>query len=276
MTNEKTTNTENQQAPYDAQNNKAVFGPLGKYAIIAVIMVSIIVTTAIMLDKQLNSVDQHIAKIEDEVAAMNNYTDVKSTNSDEIQQSTSDESAATALDAPATEAVSALVATPKQAATVAEITSTEDIAETKQATAAQTTVAQATTATLESTNVHADSTDELLESQDMDHLSVAHMNKHKQVKENQNRNYQARIDALKTEQKQHMAEVFSRIKSLESNQLTQYKETQDKQIAHLRNQVSQQKTMIDALILRNNDLFELRAANMQRNQTQREEILNRI
>ncbi len=37
-------------------NNKIVFGPLGKYAIIAVLMVSIIVTTAIMLEKQLGSV----------------------------------------------------------------------------------------------------------------------------------------------------------------------------------------------------------------------------
>ncbi len=32
----------------NATDNKAVFGPLGKYAVIAVIMVSIIVTTAIM------------------------------------------------------------------------------------------------------------------------------------------------------------------------------------------------------------------------------------
>ena len=51
-------------------DNKAVFAPLGKYAVVAVFMVSIIVTTAIMLDKQLNTVDEKIAAIETEVTEM--------------------------------------------------------------------------------------------------------------------------------------------------------------------------------------------------------------
>ncbi len=53
-------------------DNKSTFAPLGKYAAIAVIMVSVIVTTAIMLDKQLNSVEQELAAIESEVASLNN------------------------------------------------------------------------------------------------------------------------------------------------------------------------------------------------------------
>ena len=67
MTTEK--KSENTPTP-EATDNKAVFAPLGKYAVIAVIMVSIIVTTAIMLDKQLNTVDQQLAAIEKEVADM--------------------------------------------------------------------------------------------------------------------------------------------------------------------------------------------------------------
>ena len=58
----------NNTSPTD---NKAIFGPLGKYAVIAVIMVSIIVTTAIMLDKQLNTVDAQIAQIEADIAKVN-------------------------------------------------------------------------------------------------------------------------------------------------------------------------------------------------------------
>ena len=50
-------------------DNKALFGPLGKYAIVGVIMGSIIVTTAIMMDKQPDS-KEHIAAIEQEVAVM--------------------------------------------------------------------------------------------------------------------------------------------------------------------------------------------------------------
>ena len=49
-------------------DNKAVFAPLGKYAVAAVIMVSIIVTSAIMLDKQLNTAEEQIAAIETEAA----------------------------------------------------------------------------------------------------------------------------------------------------------------------------------------------------------------
>ncbi len=48
-------------------DNKNIFGPLGKYAVVAVIMVSIIVTTAIMLNKQLGSVTEQLAVMEIEV-----------------------------------------------------------------------------------------------------------------------------------------------------------------------------------------------------------------
>ena len=51
-------------------DNKALFGPLGKYAIVGVLMGSVIVTTAIMLDKQPGS-KEHIAAIEKEIAQMN-------------------------------------------------------------------------------------------------------------------------------------------------------------------------------------------------------------
>ncbi len=52
-------------------DNKAVFGPLGKYAVVAVIMVSLIVTTAIVLDKELGTAEEKLAAVENEVAATN-------------------------------------------------------------------------------------------------------------------------------------------------------------------------------------------------------------
>jgi len=79
-----TTETKTESTTPPASNdNKAVFGPLGKYAIVAVIMVSIIVTTAIMLDRQLKSVDEQIAAIEEEVAEMH-AADTKDTNTIEV------------------------------------------------------------------------------------------------------------------------------------------------------------------------------------------------
>ncbi len=87
---------------------------------------------------------------------------------------------------------------------------------------------------------------------------------------------QARIKAYKLEQKQHLAEIFTRIKALESKQLERYKANQDGRIVRLRKQISEQHQMIETLVLRNKELFELRAANIQRNQDNREQTLNRI
>ena len=88
--------------------------------------------------------------------------------------------------------------------------------------------------------------------------------------------HQARIESYKVQQKSRMTEMFDRIKQLESKQLEQYKAQQAEQVARLRNRVSTQKEQIDALIQRNENLFELRSASMQRSQTRREQVLNRI
>ena len=47
------------------------FAPLGKYAAIAMLLVGVLVTTAIMVDKRLNSVESQIAELEGEVAKSN-------------------------------------------------------------------------------------------------------------------------------------------------------------------------------------------------------------
>lgn len=66
MSNE--TRLKKETAERKSAENKALLTPLGKYAAIAVLMVSIIVTTAIMVDKQLNSVDSQIAEFESKAA----------------------------------------------------------------------------------------------------------------------------------------------------------------------------------------------------------------
>jgi len=73
-----------------------------------------------------------------------------------------------------------------------------------------------------------------------------------------------------------MTEMFARINTLESQRLDRYKANQDGQIVRLRKQISQQQHMIETLVLRNKDLFDMRAANMQRHQENRKQVLNRI
>lgn len=250
MTDKKTKDTENQETQKPTNDNMAVFGPLGKYAIVAVIMVSIIVTTAIMLDRQLNSAEKYIAKVENEVTEINNVTDtVAEVNKTEVL---------------ATETISEKADASLQTAQIQEVSATDVITTQQKAEDSQTAEVVISS---ESDSVSPSTSNVLAQ-------NATDMNQ--QAIEMQTRENQARIEAYKLKQKQHMGEVFSRIKTLESDRLTQYKETQDKQIARLRDQILQQQSMIEALILRNKDLFEMRAANVERNQSQREAILNRI
>jgi len=266
-----TTETKTEKTETPASNdNKAVFGPLGKYAAIAVIMVSIIVTTAIMLDRQLQSVDEQIAAIEDEVASIHAaesnipeetaviVTTAQNTEVAEVEviEEVADESVAVVeaiVETPATvETAVETVATPVAEAAVVETATPVAAAVTEPAQTAP--AAQFEMAAAENNAAQA-------RQQQQQQLA----------KENQ-----ARIEAYKQEQKQHMSEMFARINALETQQLGRYKANQDDQVVRLREQISQQQQMIEALVQRNKKLFELRAASMQRKQDNREQALNRI
>lgn len=238
-------------------NNKSVFGPLGKYAIIAVIMVSIIVTTAIMLDKQLSTVEQEIAAIENEVAEL----------------STADTETTIVADESNTAIVAADSGTEKAAntATVAEVAITSDQAVTTGTQETSSKVEHDTRQEIAATTETTETVETIAANQESTHNNQAQF-----AMSNNKQQFKGRIAAYKVEQKQRMSDMFARIKALEAQQLDKYKASQEKQIVRLRNQVSHQQEMIEALVLRNKDLFELRAANVQRIQTNREEVLNRI
>jgi hypothetical protein len=243
-TTEITETTENQ-----ATSNKAVFGPLGKYAVVAVIMVSVIVTTAIMLNKELSTVEGKIVSIEDTVAdttsadAGSAVSETATTESVEVAKDNVATAPVQAVPAKVSPVETAITAETKEAAAVAETSAASVIADTAPA-------AKSDIATYES-------------SIQARQAQLASEN-------------QARIAAHKLEQKQHMSEMFARIKTLEAQQLDQYKSHQDSQVERLREQIAIQQQMIDTLISRNKELYELRAANVQQQQTKREEMINRI
>lgn len=264
MSTKDTEKAENTATPTEKEtnDNKVVFGPLGKYAVVGVIMVSIIVTTAIMLNKQLGTVEEQLAAMESEVAEINdaNTVDIQASKANEATSETQDvaevakaqevvEVEATevqAVAAPATEVLAPAEATAEE--TVSEATSTE---QTSPATEA------AAIAAAESNNAAEDDEFQLA----MDQREQEH---------------QARIEAFKAEQKQHMSEMFTRIKTLEAQRLDEYKIRQDEQVERLRQQIAKQEQLIEELILRNNEWIEMRAAGMQRSQSYREEMLERI
>lgn len=243
--------------------NLAIFGPLGKYAVIAVLMVSIIVTTTIMLNKQLSNAENKIAAFESKVAELSktNSGTIEATEEASAKiQSTTDVIAETSIVEEEVEnVVSAQATIEEYIATTAPVTQVE-------ADTAKTTTPVSTAA---SDNTVIATPEVKAEVNTLE--TVAQTSKAKNTE-----THQTRVDTFKAEKKQRISEMFARIKALEAQQLDRYKQQQDKQIERLRTQISQQQEMIEALVLRNEGLFELRATDIKRNQSNREEMLNLI
>lgn len=220
--------------------NKRVFAPLGKYAVIAVLMVSIIITTAIMLDRQLSTVDTNIAAIESEIAEIQDANQTKVEETGITENSTSDAAEAFAME----------TLTESDPVTTEVATSTES--ETTSQAAEETLVTVETENKAEVTAV--------IDSKTATTITEA----------------DARFASAKSQQKQHITQMLERIKVLETEQLDRYKQQQNEQIIRLREQLAQQQAIIETLINRKQDLYQLRETAIQRNQANREEIYNRI
>ncbi|MFV9615543.1 MAG: hypothetical protein ACNYZG_06275 [Gammaproteobacteria bacterium] len=268
---EASTTTENKP-----NNNKKIFAPLGKYAVVAMIIASIIITTAIMLNKQLDTVEEQLAVMESEVAERN-----AATSPNTITTEVSGATIATQNTAEVTEAEKVSVEAQAVEVQAVEVAATEVQVVEVQATevqAAEVLVATENTAkeiVSESDTEQASSTNVAVIEPAMNKNSA----KDSQVRfamSKRNMEQQARIESFKFEQKQHMTEMFARIKLLESKQLDQYKMHQEKQIQRLRQQLAKQELLIEELILRNKERVDFRAASMQRSQSNREKVLNRI
>ncbi|PCJ86455.1 MAG: hypothetical protein COA54_08465 [Thiotrichaceae bacterium] len=264
-------------------DNKVIFAPLGKYAVIAVIMVSIIVTTAIMLDKQFNTIDQQVAKIEAEVAKSNAK---KLKSSEDTALTEVDNIAISAIAEPQT---SAAVEVPTADVLIAS--KTKHIAVTDETQKDSNLVVESTATTIETTKDNtveintettlttSTSVEQIAQASPIAAIKQAHTDRQATLADRNKAREdarQVRIEAFKLEQKKHMTELFARIKVLESKQLEQYRTSQQHQVVSLREQVARQQKMIEALVLRNKDLYKLRSANTQRNQSNRERILDRI
>lgn len=232
MSTEKTDNTST-TAENKTNDNNNKFGPLGKYAVVATIMVSIIMTTAIMLNKQLDNADEQLAAIETQNTAEAIATEAAPV---EVQ----------AVKAPSTEGLLATEITAKKMGS-------EAIISTQQVSSIDAAVIKPTM-----------------------RKNSAKDNQAQLATKKRDQERLARFESYKLEHKQHMAEMFARIKLLESKQLDRYKTHQDKQVARLRQQVAKQELLIEALILRNKERIDMRAASMHRSQLNREKMISRI
>lgn len=85
-----TNKTTEAKAAEDKQPSDAriILGPLAKYAAVGLVLVGIIVTTAIMLDKQLNDIDREMAALEAELAEANEKARQDAANADQGKTTT--------------------------------------------------------------------------------------------------------------------------------------------------------------------------------------------
>ena len=79
------TNAAENTQPSDA---RVILGPLAKYAAVGLVLVGIIITTAIMLDKQLNDIDREMAALEAELAEANEQARQDAANADQANTTT--------------------------------------------------------------------------------------------------------------------------------------------------------------------------------------------
>jgi len=244
-----TTKKQRENIPSDTQ---AILAPLGKYAVIAVVMVTTIVTTAIVLNKQMNQADKDLGQIESNLAY---FQSKNSTNLETSRTKASNKET-------------------NEIALTTQATINDSTIKTKDTTAESSTFSAGIEALFNNSDL---STKVTIPSKVTSPATVitsglVQNNTHTTKDETQ----QEYVGAFKVEQKQHMTEIFARISALESQQLDRYKTNQNKQVIRLREQLSQKNDLIESLLLRNKDLYELRKANVQRNQSNREQILNRI
>ncbi|MCG6938816.1 MAG: hypothetical protein LJE83_11690 [Gammaproteobacteria bacterium] len=263
-------------------DNRALFGPLGKYAITGVIMGSIIVTTAIMLDRQSSTAEEHIAAIEKEILQLNASTSSASeSENNPVQES---------IEAASVEA------TPVKAEPAAVQTAEAVAIDTAQVQVAEQHAAKVTTDTAETPVFDKSQTTEQIPATAQ---AAAIQPPQSEPADNSNNStaetfmpqlavdirhpvdildqeWQARIQTRELEYKQHLAEYFNDIKSRDSERLEQFKQHQDEHIDFLRDQIARQEQLIDELISRNKESYKMREARIQRQQISREQMLNRI
>lgn len=268
-------------------DKKALFGPLGRYAIIGVIMGSIIVTTAIMLDRQSDSAIAHIEAIEKELAELNaaeaaatadTTTVIEADNSQlqevidvaEVNVIPVNVEAATVQ----TDTIPTTASVEKHVSKQQVVMLTTDTVATTQETAFDTnqTIKQKPAST-QTVNVEPAKNEATFE-------YTAQTYRPQHVVDLRDQQWEARIRERKLEQKQHLAELFNRNKAHDLQRLEEYKVWQEEGVdirrERLREQIARQQELIEELILRNKEAYEMREASVQRQQTSHKQLLDRI
>ncbi len=284
MTIENNNDNEAQTAEQKSNDAKLILAPLAKYAAVAVIMASIIVTTTIMLDRELNTIDQDIASLKAELADANELIEAET---NQAETDTVSEFAAAADDA------ENLVAD-TDATTAEEINHGNQTVETANAIevnapveATQTQDSDTSTGTGTGTSPATSIAVEVVAK--AEDTATAQLQPSEQIVTSSTQPKQtpsqaaassltpvSRIDSLKASMQARIADRNSYLDSLDTRSLENFKASQQKMIEMMRQQITRQQDIIEQMRVRNQDAYEMRAASIKRMQEARDRSLERI
>ena len=98
--------TQQEETQQDAiSDRRLILAPLARYGVVAIIIASLIVTTAIMLNKEYNQIDSQVATIEAELAQKNQVAEQEAIKSDTSVEVASTETTGAVSNTETTEAV---------------------------------------------------------------------------------------------------------------------------------------------------------------------------
>jgi hypothetical protein len=254
MTETKTpvTETDNHEEQNKQSDARIILGPLVKYAAVGLVLVGIIITTAVMLDRQFNDIDREVAELQAQLAQANMDTAAEA-NADNSARSPAKAAPAVAAETVKQEpAVSAAAETAvaekpaaipvvenSQAATPA-VTQTAAQAVKKEVTVTESTVAEAAVA--EDTVVEATVADET--------------NRHSDF-------FDKSFDEL-------IAERNNYLKERDRLYLEEFKASLERQLQFMRERFAHQDQRIQEMEKRNQEIYDYRAASIKERQQRRE------
>lgn len=250
---------------------KELLAPLATYGVIAIAIVAVIITTAIMLNKQLNTIEQDVATLESELAEKNIAA------ADEVV--TTEDAAAQVLPTEVatgetvvnddTPAVAEVIADPDttQSASAADIQTGTDTTTVQPVSAASSDTVSKDTENVSTIATATDTENVIAEVSE----STADVSKESFVAE---RN--AFIAEMKAMMKQRMSEQNAIMKQRDAKHLESFKANLDRQIDVLQQQLLRTQKMIADVQKRNQSVYEMQATSMEEHQQRRDSLLNRI
>ena len=272
----KNSDNETKAVTQKSDDAKLILAPLAKYAAVAVIMVSIIITTVIMVNRELNTIDRDVASLKEKLANANAITEAEeNTLSDAVVtvDAVSNESIT-----PSAEAI--ITVNAEQEPDSIQKTESVAIAIETQNNAIDTAAIPTTLLQPQNTEtgVVADSTVEIEaveKSQEAEQLAVNKAQPN-QVATTQPAPHTSRLLSLKASLQARIADRNDYLKTRDHKNLEELRVSQQKMIEWMRQQIDHQQEIIEEMRARNQDAYEMRAASMKRMQEARDRSLEKI